>query len=334
MKVTIADIAKKAKVSKMTVSRVLSGKGQVAPKTAERIRKIINQMEYHPNLIARSLASKQTKIIGVIIPKIEHMFLDNYIAQILSGVTDVALQNDYKIILCPVDISQKSDTSYLNIARTKILDGMILVKTKINNPNLKKLVEVDFPFVLVNYKSSSDKIYYIDSHNIKGAEMAVEYLYNSGHRRIAFVAGSMDETNARDRMKGFKIATSKYNLNCPDEWIIYGDFSKEKAFIESEKLFKGNTIPTAIFCSDDYMAIGVMERIKNRNLRIPQDIAVIGFDDIELATYVKPSLTTIRQPIYELGKSSAEMLLDIVDRKEKLQRHRILDVELIKRESA
>lgn len=334
MKVTIADIAKKANVSKMTVSRVLSGKGQVAPETAERIRRIAEKMEYHPNLIARSLASKQTKILGVIIPKIEHMFLDNYIAQILSGVTDIALQNDYKIILCPVDVTQKSETAYLNISRTKMLDGMILVKTKINDPNLKKLVEIDFPFVLVNYKSSSDKIHYIDSHNIKGAHMAVEYLYNSGHRKIAFVAGSMDETNARDRMKGFKTAMQSYNLHCPDEWIIYGDFSKEKAYSESEKLFTGVTIPSAIFCSDDYMAIGVMEQINKKNLRIPEDVAVMGFDDIELAAYVKPSLTTIRQPIYELGKSSAQMLLNIVDGKENIQNHKILDVELIRRESA
>ncbi|MFO7888860.1 MAG: LacI family DNA-binding transcriptional regulator [bacterium] len=334
MKVTIADIAREANVSKMTVSRVLSGKGQVAPETAERIRKVIDKMEYHPNLIARSLASKKTKIIGVIVPKIEHMFLDNYIAQILSGVTDVALKNDYKIILCPVDISRESDTAYLNISRTKMLDGMILVKTKINDPNLKKLVEIDFPFVLVNYKCSSDKIHYIDSHNIKGAKMAVKYLYNLGHRKIAFVAGSMDETNARDRMRGFKTAMTEYNLHCPDEWIIYGDFSKEKAYAESEKFFTGDTIPTAIFCSDDYMAIGVMERIKNKNLGIPEDIAVMGFDDIELAAYVKPSLTTIRQPIYELGKSSAEMLLNIVNRNENIQKHKILDVELIKRESA
>jgi len=334
MKVTIADIAKKANVSKMTVSRVLSGKGQVAQKTAERIRRIADKMEYHPNLIARSLASKQTKILGVIIPKIEHMFLDNYIAQILSGLTDVALHNDYKIILCPVDISQKSDTAYLSISRTKMLDGMILVKTKMNDPNLKKLVEVDFPFVLVNYKSSSEKIHYIDSHNIKGAEIAVEYLYNTGHRNIAFVAGSMDETNARDRMKGFKTAANKYNLNCPEDWIIYGDFSKEKAYKESEKLFTGNTNPTAIFCSDDYMAIGVMERIKSKNLRIPEDVAVIGFDDIEIAAYVKPALTTVRQPIYQLGKSAAVMLLDIINKKENIDNHRILDVELIKRESA
>jgi len=334
MKVTITDIAREANVSKMTVSRVLNGTGQVAPATEQRIRKIIEKMQYQPNLIARSLAMRQTNILGVIIPKIEHMFLDNYIAQILSGVTDVALENDYKIILCPVDLSGKSDTSYLDIARTKMLDGMILVKTKIGDRNIDKLAEGDIPFVLVNYKSRSDQIHYIDSHNIKGAEMAVDYLYNKEHRDIAFMAGSMDETNARDRMKGFKKAIKKYGLSCPDCWIMYGDFSKEKAYAETENLVQSDNLPTAVFCSDDYMAIGVMECLKSHNIDIPGQVAVMGFDDIELSAYIIPSLTTIRQPIYELGKSSARMLLDIISDNEQVENHRILDVELIARESA
>ena len=334
MKITIADIAEKAKVSKMTVSRVLSGKGPVSKKTANRIKKIIDEMGYQPNLIARSLSSKQTMIIGVIIPKIQKMFFDNYIAQILSGITDVALQNNYRIMLCPIEPNPDQSMEYINLAKSKLFDGMILVKAKIDDPNINALADSDFPFVLVNYKKFSKKINFVDSHNVDGATMAVKYLYDSGHRDIAFVAGSTDETNGRDRLKGYLAAMKNLGLEYKDEWIIYGDFDKEKAFQESGKLLQSGKRPTAIFCSDDSMAMGVIERIKKEGLSVPRDIAVIGFDDIEISEYFRPALTTIRQPIYELGKTASQALLNLINGTQKTPFHKLLDVKLIKRESA
>ena len=334
MKVTIDDIAKKANVSKMTVSRVLSGKGPVAKKTSARIKQIIDELDYQPNLIARSLSSKKSMILGVIIPKIEHMFLDNYIAQILSGVTDIAIQNNYRIMLCPVEIKEDRNTDYLNLARSKLFDGMILLKTKDNDPNIPVLADAGFPFVLVNYKRYSKNINFVDSQNYKGAKIAVEYLHESGHRDIAFVAGTMDETNAKDRLKGYQDAMTDLGLSYDDDRIVYGDFNKKTAYQEAVKFFKRRKKPTAVFCSDDYMAIGVMERIKEEGLSIPDDVAVVGFDDIELAAYVKPALTTIRQPIYKLGKTAAEVLLKLINGDQKKAIHKLLNVELVKRASA
>lgn len=333
MKTTIADIAKKANVSKMTVSRVLSGKGQVAKETRKRILAITEELGYHPNLIARSLASKQSMILGVIIPKIEHMFLDNYIAQILSGVTDVALQNDYRIMLCPIEPKPDQSQDYLRVARSKLLDGMILLKTKSGDPNIPVLAEIGFPFVLVNHKRYSNAISFVDSENIRGAKLAVEYLYKAGHREIGFVAGSLDETNGKDRFKGFQDAMKEHGLPINNDWIINGDFKKDVAYQESEKILSGTALPSAIFCSDDYMAIGVMEKIKEKGLSVPADISIIGFDDIELAEYVKPALTTIRQPIYNLGRASAEVLLNLIKDQAKSPIHKLLNVELIERES-
>jgi LacI family transcriptional regulator len=334
MKISIADIAKKANVSKMTVSRVLSGKGQVAPKTFERVKKIIAESNYHPNLIARSLSSKKTMIIGVIIPKIEQMFLDNYIAQILGGITDVALLNNYRIMLCPIESKQNQGTEYINLAHSGLFDGLILVKTRMDDPNIEVLANSSFPFVLVNHKKYSKNINFVDSRNIEGAKMAIQYLYGLGHRNIALVAGSMYETNGRDRLKGYKDAMKSYGLEYHDNWIVFGDFNKEKAYQESKKLLKTGKRPTAIFCCDDYMAIGVIEYIKKEGFRVPEDIAVIGFDDIELAAYIKPALTTIRQPIYELGKTSAQALLKLISGKQKIPFQKLLGVKLIKRESA
>lgn len=334
MKITIADIAKKAQVSKMTVSRVLNGKGYVSREKVEKVNNIIKDSGYQPNLLARSLASKRTMFLGIIIPKIQHMFMDNYIAQIISGVTDVSMQKKYGIMLCPVDPgSDQNGMGYLNLARGRMLDGIILLKTKFNDANIPILAESEFPFVLVNHKNYSQNVNFVDSRNIEGAKMAMEYLYQKGHRKVAFIAGSLDETNAKDRLKGYQESIKEFKFENRDEWVVDGDFDQEKAYLAAGKLLNLSEKPTAIFCSDDYMALGVMKRVKEFGLSIPDDIAVIGFDDIEIGAYVKPALTTIRQPLYKLGKTAAEVLLDIINNDLQTPVHKLLDVELVRRDS-
>ena len=334
LKININDIAKKANVSKMTVSRVLNNNGPVALKTRENIIKIMKELNYQPNLIARSLSSNKTMTIGVVIPKTEKLFLDNYIAQILSGITDIALENNYRIMLVPVKSIEGDEGCYLNYARSKLFDGLILVKTKTDDKYLNKLADSGFPFVVVNYRKNNKNINYVDSENINGAEKAVDFLISKGHRKIAFVMGSVNETNANDRISGYKKALNKNKIKFNENYVIYGDFNKEKAFSESKKLLKLKTRPTAIFCSDDYMAIGVIEQIKEQGLSIPKDIAVIGFDDIELCKYTIPTLTTVAQPLYEIGKSSAKVLLEIISKETKPPVRKMLKTELIIRESA
>ncbi len=333
MKVTIAEIAEKAGVSKMTVSRVLSGKGQVAPETRKKIVTIAASLNYQPNLVARSLASKYSMIIGVIIPGIEHLLLDNYMAQILTGVTDVALQNNYRTLLCPVDAGSDDGSDYVNIARSKLVDGLILLKTKIRDPNIDVLADSGFPFILINHKRYSKNVNFVDSRNIQGARLAVRHLYEKGHRDIAFISGNTDETNGRDRLRGFRDAMKELQLEIHEDWILEGNFNKETARQISKQLFKGRHKPSAVFCADDYMAIGVMETVKACGLKIPEQAAIVGFDDIELASYVHPALTTIRQPIYELGKTAARTLLNIIQEKQTLPVHKLLPAGLIARET-
>ncbi len=334
MNITIADIAKRAKVSRMTVSRVLNDSGPVAPSTAEKIKSIMTELNYHPNLIARSLSSKRTMTIGVVIPKTEKLFLDNYIAQILSGVTDIAQKNNYRIMLIPVNHSNEIEGNYLTYARSKLFDGLILLKAKTNDPRLSELAKSGFPYIMVNYRKFGDNYNFVDSENIKGAELAVEHLYKKGHRKIAFIAGSMDEVNARDRLKGYKNILKKYGLPFKDEYIIYGDFNKETAFENSKKLLELDNRPTAIFSSDDYMALGVIEQIKNFGLSVPKDISVIGFDNIEIGEFSKPALTTVKQPMYEIGKTSSEALLSLIKQVKKSPIRLMLKTELVIRESA
>lgn len=333
-KITIDDIAAKSGVSKMTVSRVINNKGSVSKKTAENVLRIMKKLDYHPNLIAQSLSSQKTATIGVLIPKTKQLFLDNYIAQILSGITDVAQQKNYRILVIPFDLDSEKGNQYLSVIKSKLVDGLILLKTKINDPFIDDLAEYGVPFILVNNKKIADNINFIDAENILGAKEAVKYLFSKGHKKIAFIAGSMDETNSKDRFKGYKEALKELGIPYLKEYVIYGDFNKDKAFTEVDKFLKLKKRPTAIFSSDDYMAIGAIEKIKSVGLSVPEDIAIVGFDNIELSGFIKPSLTTIKQPMYEIGRSAVEVLLDLVAKKKVPPIRNMLKTELIKRDSA
>ncbi|MFA8341465.1 MAG: LacI family DNA-binding transcriptional regulator [Rhodothermaceae bacterium] len=330
MKITIKDIAKQANVSKMTVSRVLSGKGQVAEETAQLIRKIAKELNYQPNLIARSLTNRKSYTLGVLFPKTNKIFLDNYIAQVLSGITDEAQKQNYRIMLFPVG---EQTENYVSIANSNLLDGMLLLKTKKDDSQLEELAESEFPFVLVNHNASGKNISFVDTENEKGAITAVKHLYNAGHRKIAFVGGTTDETNSLDRFNGYKEALKKLKLKFREDYVLYCNYDKEQAYRDSKKFIYLKEPPTAIFCADDYMAIGVIERLRVEGIKVPEEVAVIGFDDIEISTFVTPALTTIKQPIYEIGREAALILLDIINEKIESPVQKMLKTELIERDS-
>ena len=331
--VTLDDISKRAKVSKMTVSRVLTGKGQVAPKTREKINKIIDELGYQPNLLARSLSSQKTSIIGVVLNKREHMFMFDYTTKVLSGIMDVAIENDYQLMLCPISADKDTSGEYEKLARSRMLDGVILLKRKEGDPHISELIDLNFPFVMLNYKKFSEDISFVDSENFHGAQIAVEHLYGKGHRKIAFVRGRIGETNSNDRYLGYQGALSDLGLEFREEWVINGDFNQEKAYSECSKLLDLDDMPTAIFCADDNMALGVMRRLQEQGLKIPEDMAVVGFDDIQFGTISTPTLTTVRQPIYEIGRRGMEVLLHLINSDEPKATHELLPVELVKRES-
>lgn len=330
-KSTLQYIADKAKVSRMTVSRVFSDKNNVSKKTADKIKRIAQKVGYHPNLIARSLSIRESKTIGVFVPKAPHLFLDIYITQIISGISDVTQEHDYRLMLFPIDYKKVKSDLYLSIARSHLVDGIILIKTKVNDVGIGDLKTINFPYILVNHRNNSYN--FVDASNVKGVKLAIEHLYNLGHRKIAFVTGSLNETNAIDRLNSYKKTLKSLRLPFKKEWVINGEFSKEKAYEATKELFKSKILPTAIFCSDDYMATGVMEKIKELKLSVPKDFSIVGFDDIEIASYMSPSLTTVHQPMSKIGEKSAQLLFDLINKKIKPPIHEFLDVDLIVRQS-
>ena len=318
----------------MTVSRVINRTGQVKKETRERVERAIAELDYRPNLYARSLSSKKSMMIGVIINRVKRVFFDNYIGQISSGIMDAALARNYRVMYFPVETDKNRISAYHDIVRSHIPDGLIILRSKIDDPHIQMLADHNVPFVLVNHKKYKKNYNFVDSENSKGVEKAMDYLYARGHRKIAFLAGSMDETNSRDRLKSYRTTLAKYDIEYHDDWVLYGDFSKDKAYDETGNLFQQKNRPTAILASDDYMAIGAMQRIQEEGLSVPNDIAIIGFDDVELASFIKPALTTIRQPLVELGDAAANGLIDIIEKKQKVPLHKFLKVELIERNSA
>ncbi len=332
MKITIADIARKAGVSKMTVSRVINNTGAVAPQTREKIEKLIREMNYHPDQIARSLSSKKTHTIGIVIPKKEKIFMDNYIAHVLSGVSEVLKDRDYRIMLFPIDVENEFEV--LNLAQGNLVDGLILLKISDRDKYVKHLSESSLPCIRINNRVDDDNVNFIDSENIKGAKLAMEYLNRKGHRKIGFVCGKLDETNGMDRFVGYKESLEELGLEYNEDWVIQGEFDKDIAYNNTEKILHLENRPTAIFSSDDYMALGVIEKLKENGYRVPGDFAVVGFDDIDIASILKPELTTIRQPMHELGSEGATLLLKLIDKKIKPPVKKYLDVRLIVRETS
>ena len=332
MKVTITDIARKAGVSKMTVSRVINKTGTVASQAQEKIEKLIKEMNYHPDQIARSLSSKKTRTIGIVIPKKEKIFMDNYIAHVLSGVSEVLKDRDYRIMLFPIDVDNEFEV--LNLAQGNLVDGLVLLKISDRDKYVSHLSESSLPCIRINNRVDDDKVNFIDSENIKGAKLAMEYLYRKGHRKIGFVCGKLDETNGMDRFVGYKESLDDLGLKYIEDWIIQGEFDKDIAYEHTEKILRLTNRPTAIFSSDDYMALGVIEKLQEKGYQVPGDFAVIGFDDIDIASILKPALTTIRQPMHELGSEAAMLLLKLIDKKIKPPIKKYLDVRLIVRETS
>ncbi len=333
-KITLNDIAGITGVSAMTVSRVINNKGIVAAATRKKILDVIEQLDYKPNLIARSLSSQRTMTIGVIIPKIQQVFLDNYIAQILSGVMSVVKQENYRLMIYPVEEHEKAINPYLDIVKSRLLDGLVMFKPKMNDRSLESLVAVDFPAILINHRTSDRRFNFIDTNNIEGAQTAVRYLYEKGCREIAFVSGSTQESNGLDRLYGYEQALINLGLPLQQDWIIDGDFDAGRAYQAVDRLFSGTNIPDAIFCADDYMAIAVMERIFERGLSVPDDVAVIGYNNIDIAKFTRPALTTIKQPLLMMGKLAAENLIDLIEHERTPPIQEFLDSQLIVRESA
>ena len=325
MNPTIKDVAELVGVHPSTVSRVINDDSRISEKTREKVFLIIKKLGYTPNAIARGLKTKRTYTLGMIIPDITNPFF----AEIARGVEDAANKNDFNIILCNTDDRLKKERTYLEILRGKRVDGLILGTAHIKDKSILELEKNNFPYILVsrNIEGLDKNCVIVDDE--AGGIMAAEYLIKLGHRRIAHITGPLKTRSALNRLKGYKLTLKKHEIEYEDELVGEGDFRIKGGYQVMKRFLKLNEPPTAIFAANDLLALGAMQAIQKKNFHIPEDFSVIGFNDIELASFVYPALTTIRQPMLEMGALAVKMLLRIIEEGEFNQRKIVLKPKLI-----
>lgn len=334
MKLTIKDIAKLANVSTATVSRVINNVdlNKVGKETRNRVLKVIDENKYHPDIAGFSLATGRKNMLGLMIPAENFNTYSYYFSEILRGIVRATNEFSFKIILLTWEI--KGEEAYKNIIRSKSIDGLIFIGSEINDRRIYELIEEKIPFILVNNYLQNTDINFIDSNNKKGAYEATKYLINLGHKKIAFIKGPDVSQNAVDRYNGFIEAMEESKIPINNDFIRIGNFNSVTTFQVVSEMFEfSNNLPTAIFAADDTMAIASLEAIRQKGLKVPDDISLVGFNNSPETTLVTPRLTTVDQFIFLIGYEAAKMLISIVKKAEKIGNHQIIDTKLIIRES-
>jgi DNA-binding LacI/PurR family transcriptional regulator len=331
---TIKDIAKKAGVSITTVSRALNGYDDVSEKTRRRIREIAEELNYSPNAVARSLVSRKTRTIGLIISDINRAGAkDAFAFEVLCGINDRAGELNYDLLLFSTSPKKQVEKSYKDLCRERKVEGAILSGLRLDDPYLREVIEQDaFPCVLIDIPVTGETVGHVTSDNRNGALLAVRYLLDNGHRRIAMINGHDQAHVSRERLEGYREALEKQGLSFDPELVFNGRFSEEGGAEAAYEILLRHSDVTAIFCASDLMALGAIRALERMGRKVPEDISIVGFDDINIASYCHPKLTTIRQDKYELGYQAAQLLIDMLENRTK-NRKILLNNRLIERES-
>ena len=304
---SLTDVAKAAGVSIATVSRVISHPDKVASQTQMAVRKAMKELDYQPNRVARRLRQRggNRHLLGLIIPDIQNPFF----AEIARGVEDVAYANQFAVMLCNSDEDLKKESFYLDVLRAESVDGIILPPINDHDPAVSKVAESGTPIVTVDRSLSDSTIDKVEVDNCQGAFDAVSHLIRIGHKRIGLITGRSNISTSRDRRLGYEQALAAGEIPVNPEYVRMGDYKQASGVALAGELLALPIPPTAVFVANNLMAVGALEAIHARNLRIPEDVAIIGFDDLPWADALDPPLTMVRQPAYEVGRAAAELLL-------------------------
>jgi len=331
---TIYEIAKKADVSSATVSRVINNHKSVRKETRQKVIRVLKEMNYYPHAGARSLRTKRTHIISLIIPDIENQFFP----ALAKGVQDRAKELDYYVLLCNTDEGENEEISYMRMLREHHIDGFIITPSgsKINKKSNEYLLELkkdNLPFVMIGHRLEDSTIDMVTVNTEEGAYGAVRHLIRLGHQRIGFLAGPISKGMSRGRLRGYRKALTEHGLKIDGDLIVEGDLRQESGYRQMKQLLGIKNPPTGIFAINDMVAIGAVKAIEEKELQIPEDIAVVGFDDIPLASIIKPSLTTVAQPKYEMGRMATEVLINKIEKGIQEPQRIRLKTKLVVRES-
>jgi DNA-binding LacI/PurR family transcriptional regulator len=326
-KATVYTVAKHAGVSIATVSRTLAGSRKVTTETRERVMQAVEDLNFEPNPSARRLAHKKTETIALVFPDISGPFYST----VIRGVEQEAGRHDHNVLIYGTH-GKEGSGRYLRTLTSKV-DGLIIMARSVDEESLWSLERQDVPFVLLGHSNAQLQCSTIEVDNELGAHKAAVHLLGHGHQRIGIITGPENSPDNKGRLQGYKKALLDAGISLQPSLVIPGNFKYEGGQIAIHKLLESNLRPTAILAANDEMAIGALDAARQRSLRIPEELAVIGFDDIQMSALTHPSLTTVRQPMQLLGETAVTLLFDRLQNSNGLPRHEVLDTKLVVRQS-
>ncbi|OGV42583.1 MAG: hypothetical protein A2X46_04780 [Lentisphaerae bacterium GWF2_57_35] len=330
---TIKDIARECGVSLSTVSLVLNNNPRISEETRAKVLGVVEKHGYQPNINARGLASRSSKTLSVVVPHLNHVFADIYFGEIVSGIYDRATEQNYKVILDVANAKFVESQEYLNLLKSKRVDGMLFIASSINDTYLKAFESHPFAFLLVNHYFPNSALNFIAVDYRASAFQAADHLTTLGHHHIGIIAGTNTHTGIEFRQSFIERCQSRGLKESNLPWIDGGrDWSQENGFEAARQLLTKNKNLTAIMAGNDRMAIGAMRYVVKQGLRVPQDISIMGVDDIPEAAFITPGLTTIRHDLYQLGALACDRMLALF-REQITKCRELLAVKLVERES-
>lgn len=331
---SLKDIAKLAKVSIRTVSRVVNNSPLVNEETRHRVSKAIQELNYRPHEIARRLSTGTSKTIGLFVPfSTDYVAGDLFFLDIILGISKILNKEDYDLQIFTIDDANQNEDFYLNLYRERRIEGMILTTPCVDDHLVLDLLRHDIPFVLIGRPNEGVLCDYVDNDNVKATSDLIDYLAGLGHSKIAIIAGPPNLTVTQDRIAGYKLGHKLHGLDYVEDYICLSLFTCESGEKETQRLLQLPEPPTAIITGNDFLAVGAITGAKRMGKKIPADLSIISFNDTPLAAYYDPPITTVRAQIMELATKTAEMLLAKLKKTKQKERVVIIPCELVERSS-
>jgi LacI family transcriptional regulator len=309
---------------------VINSDVNVKGETRYKVLEVIKKYNFQPNLAARGLATGRTNVIGVVIPAgVTVIFTDPYFPQLLQGISAVCNTRNYSVMLWLAE-PEYERRMISRILHSGLVNGVVVASMPMNDPIIESLIESKMPFILIGRHPTAD-VNYMDIDNVQSARKATMHLLRLGYKRIATITGSQNQVSGYDRYQGYLKALQEAEYPVRPELVAEGDFTEESGYNSMQRLLKYK--PDAVFVASDTMAFGAMRALREAKLRIPEDVAVVGFDDIPASSKTVPKLTTIHQAVSQMGSKAVEILIDLIENGTKSVQKEIMDTELVVRES-
>ncbi|WP_297990703.1 LacI family DNA-binding transcriptional regulator [Anoxybacillus sp.] len=329
MKVTIYDVAKAAGVSISTVSRVVNNTGRISEKTRKKVLKVMEALHYQPSMVASALTGKCTRTIGLIIPDVANPFF----AEISRKVEDRGRELGFNVLMCNTDNNPETEEMYLSLLKQKSVDGIIIGTTTKNYTVLNDLLQAQFPIAFIAQDIPELAIDVVKVDDFLGGYQAVSHLVSLGHKKIAIMLGNLNRTSDKDRLYAYRQVLQESGLEYDEKLVVYTDYSMEAGRRAALELLTSSQKPTAIFACFDSLAVGIYQAAKELGISIPEDLSVVGFDNTILSTIVDPPLTTVAQPIDEMGRQVVDLIVKAIEGEKHIKQRIVLPPELMIRRS-